>query len=97
MISLYVDEEDAIRNNKIKAIIRFSGAWDTTFSVDDKVYKIVRKLRWSMQRCAARRCTDWGRDVQEAKETIHRLYGYNPEDIVYLLIFKEEKSQRTLT
>lgn len=96
MILLDDAEEEAIRNGEIRAIIRFCNASGTTFGVDGRVYKVVKRNRWSMRRCVARRCTDWGKDVREAKEMIDDLYGYEPETIVYLLVFKRERVQRSL-
>lgn len=101
-MKLSVMEESWIRDGNIKAVLRGENIPETVgdpiFSIDEVVYTLKEKKRWSVQRCVAKRVTDWGtRHVSVAKSRINFLYGgYASKKIVYLIIFEKAVDQKTL-
>jgi len=101
-MKLLAFEENWIKDGSLKAVIRnkniMEKVGENIFSIDGTVYVLKEKKRWSMQRCVAKRVTDWGTNqVSIAKSRLKFLYGcYEPKKIVYLIIFERSNNQETL-
>lgn len=98
-------EAELIAEGKLHAVIRkvniSERVGDILFDVDDIAYRFVEKKKWSLFRVAADRgkrdfsCAG----IFEFKVLYDSLYGdysKHKKDIVYMIVFKAEKKQKTL-